>query len=129
MLFYPRKRGWPHLPHSASNLSHSHYPSRSILCILLQTNILTLLLHLWSPCLPRSSSLPLSLHFKLKSVARFCCRVDTRIINKLAKSEDAHVITIIIIIIIINHNNIMILYSGLDLLFKVYISLVRFLYQ
>ena len=22
--FYPRKRGWPDLPHSASNLSHSH---------------------------------------------------------------------------------------------------------
>ena len=42
--FYPRKRGWPDLPHSASNLSHSHSPSpsRSILCILLlQTNTLT----------------------------------------------------------------------------------------
>ena len=42
--FYPCKRGWPDLPHSASNLSHSHSPSRSILCILLlQTNTLTLL--------------------------------------------------------------------------------------
>ena len=37
--FYPRKRGWPDLPHSASNLSHSHSPSCSILCILL-TNTL-----------------------------------------------------------------------------------------
>ena len=36
--FYPRKRGWPDLPHSSctSNLSHSHghSPSHSILCIL-----------------------------------------------------------------------------------------------
>ena len=54
--FYPRKRGWPDLPHSASNLFHSHSPFRSIPCILLlQTNTLTLL-HLWSPCLPRSLS-------------------------------------------------------------------------
>ena len=29
--FYPHKRGWPDLPHSASNLSHSHSPSHSIL--------------------------------------------------------------------------------------------------
>ena len=62
--FYPRKWGWPDLPHSASNLSHS--PSCLILFIFLQTNTLTLLLHLRSPCLPRSSSLPLSLHFNLK---------------------------------------------------------------
>ena len=42
-------------------------PPRSILCILLlQSNTLTLLLHLQSPCLPRSSLLPLSLHFKLQ---------------------------------------------------------------
>ena len=27
---YPRKRGWPDLPHSNSNLSNSHSPSRSI---------------------------------------------------------------------------------------------------
>ena len=64
---YPGKQGWPDLPYSASNLSHSHSPSNSIFCILLlQTNTLTLLLHLWSPCLPRSSSLPLSVHFKLQ---------------------------------------------------------------
>ena len=45
--FYPRKRGWPDLPYSASNLSHSYSPSCVILCILLlQTNTLTLLLHL-----------------------------------------------------------------------------------
>ena len=41
--FYPCKQGWPDLPHSASNLSHSHSPSHSILCILLlQTNTLTI---------------------------------------------------------------------------------------
>ena len=40
--FYPHKRGWPDLPPSASNLSHSHSPSCSILCILLlETNTLT----------------------------------------------------------------------------------------
>ena len=62
----PRKRGWPDSPHSGSNLSNSHSPSRSIHCILLfQTNTPALLLHLHFPCLPRSSSLPLSLHFKL----------------------------------------------------------------
>ena len=44
---YPRKRGWPDLLHSNSNLSNSHSPSRSIQGILLlQTNTLALLLHL-----------------------------------------------------------------------------------
>ena len=44
---YPRKRGWSDLPHSNSNLSNSHSPSRSIHSILLlQTNTLALLLHL-----------------------------------------------------------------------------------
>ena len=33
--FYPRQRGWLDLSHSGSNLSHSHSPSRLILCILL----------------------------------------------------------------------------------------------
>ena len=64
--FYPLKRGWQDLPNSACNLSHSHSPSHSILCILLlQTNTLTLL-HLRSPCLPQSYLLPLSLHFKIQ---------------------------------------------------------------
>ena len=36
---YPRKRGWLDLPHSNSNLSNAHSPSRSIQGILLlQTN-------------------------------------------------------------------------------------------
>ena len=44
---YPRKRGWLDLPHSGSNLSNSHSPSRSIQnLLLLQTNTLALLLHL-----------------------------------------------------------------------------------
>ena len=63
----PHKRGWPDLLHSGSNLFNSHSPSRSILCILLhQTNTPALLLHLHFPCLPRSSLLPLALHFKLQ---------------------------------------------------------------
>ena len=67
---YPWKRGWPDLPHSGSNLSNSHSPSHSIQCILLlQTNTPALLLHLHFPCLPQSSSLPFSLHFKLNSNA------------------------------------------------------------
>ena len=46
---YPRKWGWPDLPHSTSNLSNSHSPSRSIHGILLlQTNTLALL-HLCPP--------------------------------------------------------------------------------
>ena len=61
---YPR---WLDLPHYGSNLSNSHSPSRSIQCILLlQTNTPALLLHLHFPCLPRLSSLPLSIHFKLQ---------------------------------------------------------------
>ena len=44
---YPRKWGWPGLPHSNSNLSNAHSPSHSIHGILLlQTNTLALLLHL-----------------------------------------------------------------------------------
>ena len=46
---YPCKRGWPDLPHSNSNLSNSHSPSRSVQgVLLLQTNnlALILLLHL-----------------------------------------------------------------------------------
>ena len=42
---YPRKWGWPDLPHSNGILSNSHFPSRSIQGILLlQTNTLALLL-------------------------------------------------------------------------------------
>ena len=64
---YPRKRGWPDLPHSNSNLSNSHSPSRSIQGILfLQTNILALLLLLRLSRLLWSSSLPLALHFKFQ---------------------------------------------------------------
>ena len=64
---YPRKGGWPDLPHSNSNLSNSHSPCRSIQCILLlQTDTLALLLHLYLPRLLWSSSLPLALHFKLQ---------------------------------------------------------------
>ena len=47
--FYPRKQGWPELPHPNSNLSNSHSPPHSIQGILLlQTNTLeqsTLLHH------------------------------------------------------------------------------------
>ena len=64
---YPRKRRWPNLPHSNSNLSNSHSPSGSIHGILLlQTNTLALLLDLHLPRLLWSSSLPLALHFKLQ---------------------------------------------------------------
>ena len=56
----PHKRGWPDLLYSGSNLSNSHSPSHSIQCILfLQTNIPSPL------AFSMSSSLPLSLHFKL----------------------------------------------------------------
>ena len=62
---YPCKQGWPDLPHSNSNLSNSHSPSRSIHGILfLQTNTLALLLQLRLPRLLWSSSLPLALHFE-----------------------------------------------------------------
>ena len=65
--FYPRKWGWPNLPHPNSNLSNSHSPSHSIQGILLlQTNTLALLLHLHLPCLLWSSSLLLAFHFKLQ---------------------------------------------------------------
>ena len=61
----------PDLPHSNSNLPNSHTPSRSIQCIhLLQTTTPALLLHLHFPCLPRSSSLPISLHFKLQCFSK-----------------------------------------------------------
>ena len=64
---YPRKRGWPDLPHFVSNLSNSHSPSRLIHGVLfLQTNALALLLHLRLTRLLWSSSLPLALHFKLQ---------------------------------------------------------------
>ena len=64
---YPHKRGWLDLPHSNSNLSNSHSPPCSIQGILfLQTNTLSLLLHLYLPHLLWSSSLPLSLHFKFE---------------------------------------------------------------
>ena len=47
---YSRKRGWPDFPHSNSNLSNSHSPSRWIQGILLlQTNTLALLLYLRLP--------------------------------------------------------------------------------
>ena len=50
---YPRKQGWPDLPHSNSNLSNTHSPSHLIQGILLlQTNTLALLLHLGLPHLP-----------------------------------------------------------------------------
>ena len=58
---YPRKRGWPDLPHCNSNLSNSHSPSHLIQGIfLLQTNTLALLLHLRLPFLFWSSSFLLS---------------------------------------------------------------------
>ena len=67
ILVYPRKRGWPDLPHSNSNLSNAHSPSRSVQGILLlQTNTLAFHLHLLLPRLLCSSSLPLALHFKLE---------------------------------------------------------------
>ena len=63
---YPRKWGWLDLPHSDSNLSNSHSPSRLIQSnLLLLTNNLALL----PLCLPRllwSSSLPLAIPFKLQ---------------------------------------------------------------
>ena len=44
---YPRKWGWPDLPHFGSNLPNSHSPSCSIHSILfLQTNTVALLFHL-----------------------------------------------------------------------------------
>ena len=64
---YSRKWGWLDLPHSNSNLSNSHSPSRSIQSILLlQTNTLALLLHLHIPHLFWSSTLPLALNFKFQ---------------------------------------------------------------
>ena len=71
--FYPRKWGWPDLPHPNSNLSNSHYPSHSIQGILLlQTNTLALLLHLCLPHLLWSSLLALALHFKLQCFSQTC---------------------------------------------------------
>ena len=68
---YPRKQGWPDLPHSNSNLSNSHSPSCSIHGILLlQTNTLALLLHLRLPRLHWLSSLALALHFKLQQFSQ-----------------------------------------------------------
>ena len=68
---YPRKRGWPDLPHSNGNLSNSHSPSPSIQGILLlQTNALALPLHLHLPRLLWSSSLALALHFKLQCLSQ-----------------------------------------------------------
>ena len=56
---YPRKQGWPDLPHSNRNLSNSRSPSRLIQGILLlQTNTLALLLHLHLPRLLWLSLLP-----------------------------------------------------------------------
>ena len=50
ILVYPRKWGWPDLPHSGSNLSNSHSPCCSTQCILLlQNNTAALLLHLHFP--------------------------------------------------------------------------------
>ena len=74
-LVYPLKWGWSDLPHSNSNLFNSYSPSRSIQGILLlQTNTLALFLHLCLPCLFWSSSLPLSLHFKLQCFSQnMCC--------------------------------------------------------
>ena len=64
---YPRKQGWPDLPHSNSNFSNSHSSSRSIQGILLlQTNTLVLLFHLCLPRLLWLSLLPLAFHFKLQ---------------------------------------------------------------
>ena len=51
-------------PHSNSNLSNSHSPSRLIHGILLQTNTLALFLHLCLLCLFWSSSLPLVLQLQ-----------------------------------------------------------------
>ena len=63
---YPHKQGWPYLLHPDSNLSNFPSPSCSIQCILLfQTNTPALFLHLHFPCLPRSSSLPLSLQTRM----------------------------------------------------------------
>ena len=64
---YPRKRGWPDLPHFVSNPANSHSPSRSIHGVLfLQINALTLLLLLCLSCLLWSFSLPFALHFELR---------------------------------------------------------------
>ena len=70
---YPRKRGWPDLPHSNSNLSNSHSPSRSIHGILLlETNTLALLLHLPLPRLLWSSSLPLAFTSNSNAFIKTC---------------------------------------------------------
>ena len=64
---YPHKCGWPDLALSNSNLSNAHSSSRLIQGILLlQTNTLARFLHLCIPRLLWSSSLPLTLHFKLQ---------------------------------------------------------------
>ena len=107
---YPRKWGWLDLAHSNSNLSNSHSPSRSIYGILLlQTNILALILHLFLPHLLWSSSLPLALHFKLQ-----CFSQNMLIIPPQHMPVPSHSIRLYhicrsrkcIIVIVYNNNNI-----------------------